>query len=71
MNNIQAPSLASSAMLTELNISVWTGRKKDRRESKTVADQNYADSGVVSVNKMLRHVPDAVLREYIVENDDE
>jgi len=53
MDNIQAPSLASSAMLTELNISVWTGRKKDRRESKTVADQNYADNGVVSVNKML------------------
>lgn len=52
-NNIEVPSLASSAMLTELNISVWTGRKKDRRESKTVADQNYADNGVVSVNKML------------------
>jgi hypothetical protein len=53
MDNIQAPSLASSAMLTELNISVWTGRKKDRRESKEVANQNYADLGVVSVNKML------------------
>ena len=53
MDNIQAPSLASSAMLTELSISVWTGRKKDKRESKTVANQNYADNGVVSVNKML------------------
>ena len=53
MDNIQVPSLASSAMLVELNISVWTGRKKDKRESKTVANQNYADSGVVSVNKML------------------
>jgi len=52
-NNIEVPSLASSAMLTELNISVWTGRKKDKRESKTVANQNYADNGVVSVNKML------------------
>jgi len=53
MDNIQAPSLASSAMLTELSISVWTGRKKDRRESKEVATQNYADQGLVSVNKML------------------
>ena len=53
MDNIQVPSLASSAMLVELSISVWTGRKKDKRESKTVANQNYADNGVVSVNKML------------------
>ena len=52
-NNIEVPSLASSAMLVELNTSVWTGRKKDKRESKTVANQNYADSNVVSVNKML------------------
>ena len=52
-NKIEVPSLASSAMLTELNISVWTGRKKDKRESKEVANQNYADNGVVSVNKML------------------
>ena len=52
-NNIEVPSLSSSAMLVELSISVWTGRKKDKRESKEVANQNYADSGVVSVNKML------------------
>lgn len=52
-NNIEAPSLASSAMLTELNISVWTGRKKDKRESKECAKFNDADIGVVSVNKML------------------
>lgn len=52
-NKIEVPSLASSAMLVELSISVWTGRKKDKRESRTVANQNYADNGVVSVNKML------------------
>ena len=52
-NNIEAPSLASSAMLTELNISVWTGRKKDKRESQECAKFNDADIGVVSVNKML------------------
>ena len=52
-SNIEVPSLASSAMLVELSISVWTGRKKDKRESKEVANQNYADSNVVSVNKML------------------
>jgi hypothetical protein len=52
-NKIEAPSLASSAMLTELNISVWTGRKKDRRESRECAKFNDAELGVVSVNKML------------------
>ena len=32
---------------------MWTGRKKDKRESKECAKFNDADIGVVSVNKML------------------
>jgi len=48
-----APSIGSSAMLVELKISCWTGRKKDKSASATVTDQNYADKGTASVNKKL------------------
>ena len=47
------PSIASSAMLCELSISQWTGRKKDRRASDDVTRDNHADVGVASVNKKL------------------
>ena len=47
------PSIASSAMLVELSVSHWTGRKKDKRASEDVADQNNAAKGVASVNKKL------------------
>lgn len=47
------PSISSSAMLVELSISVWTGRKKDKRASEDVVDQNNAVKGVASVNKKL------------------
>lgn len=47
------PSIASSAMLVELSISVWTGRKKDKKASEDVTRQNYAATGVASVNKKL------------------
>lgn len=47
------PSISSSAMLVELSISVWTGRKKDKRASADVTDQNHAAKGVASVNKKL------------------
>ena len=47
------PSIASSAMLVDLSISHWTGRKKDKRASADVTDQNNADKGVASVNKKL------------------
>ena len=50
---IVAPSIGSSAMLVELKISCWTGRKKDKVASREVTDQNYADKGTASVNKML------------------
>ena len=50
---VNAPSIGSSAMLVELKISCWTGRKKDKSASATVTSQNYADKGTASVNKML------------------
>ena len=48
-----APTLASSAMLVEVNISNWTGRKKDKRASADVTTANHADKGVANVNKKL------------------
>ena len=48
-----APTLASSAMLVEVNISTWAGRKKDKRASADVTRKNHADNGVASVNKKL------------------
>ena len=48
-----APSIASSAMLVELSISQWTGRKKDKKASVDVTSQNYAAAGVASVSKKL------------------
>lgn len=62
MNNVTAmapapqvstPSLASSAMLVELGISVWTARKLDRRASADVTTSNHAKEGVARVNKDL------------------
>lgn len=49
----EAPTLASSAMLVEVNISHWAGRKKDKRASNDVTTANHAATGVASVNKKL------------------
>ncbi len=49
----EAPTLASSSMLVEVNISNWAGRKKDKRASIDVTSANHADTGVASVNKKL------------------
>ena len=49
----EAPTLASSAMLVEVNISHWAGRKKDKRASVDVTSSNHAATGVASVNKKL------------------
>lgn len=51
--SISAPSISSSAVLIDLSISVWTGRKLDRRASEDVAAQNNADKGVANVYKKL------------------
>jgi hypothetical protein len=52
-NNITAPTLASSAMLVELGISVWTARKLDKRASEDVTTTNNADKGMANVHKRL------------------
>ena len=49
----EVPSLASSAMLVELQISTWTARKKDKRASTKVTDNNNAERGTATVNKKL------------------
>ena len=47
------PSISSASMLVELNISVWTGRKLDKRASQDVTAQANAAKGVANVNKKL------------------
>jgi hypothetical protein len=50
---ISAPSIASSAVLIDLSISTWTGRKLDKRASNDVTAQNNAAKGVANVHKKL------------------
>jgi len=50
---IEAISISSSAMLTEHTQGVWTGRKKDKRASTQVNNDNNADAGVANVYKAL------------------
>lgn len=51
--NFATPSLSSSAILVELSISVWTGRKKDKQATADVTTSNQAKAGVAAVNKKL------------------
>ena len=48
-----APTLASSAMLVEVNISQWTARKKDDQATKTVIAAYNAKQGVGGFHKKL------------------
>jgi len=50
---VVVPSISSSSVLIDLSISVWTGRKLDRRASDDVAAQNNANKGVANVHKKL------------------
>lgn len=50
---IHAPSIASSAVLIDLSISTWTGRKLDKRASNDVTASNNAAKGVANVHKKL------------------
>lgn len=52
-SQVSAPSIASSAMLCELSISQWAGRKRDKRASEQVAYDAHAKRGAASVNKLL------------------
>ena len=49
----EAPTLSSSAMLVELNISNWAGYKKDKRASDKVTADAQAKKGVANVTKKL------------------
>jgi hypothetical protein len=48
-----APTIASSAILVELTIRTWAGRKKDKRATKEVNSQNNAAKGTANVTKKL------------------
>jgi hypothetical protein len=50
---ISTPSISSSAVLIDLSISCWTGRKLDKRASNDVTAQNNAAKGVANVHKKL------------------
>lgn len=47
------PSISSSSVLVELSMSVWTGKKLDKRASEEVTTANNAAKGVARVNKSL------------------
>jgi hypothetical protein len=51
--DMPVPSIASSAMLVELSISTWTGRKKDRDAQESVEVAAHAQRGVANVVKRL------------------
>lgn len=51
--NASIPSISSSAMLVELSISSWSGRKLDKTASKEIVAQKNAAVGIANVNKKL------------------
>lgn len=53
MNTFNVATLSSSALLTELSISQWSGNKLDKSASKQVTDGANAKRGVARVNKSL------------------
>lgn len=52
-STLSLPSISSAALLVELSIATWTGRKQDKRASKEVTSSNNAASGVANVSKKL------------------
>lgn len=50
---IAVPSISGSAMLVELSIRNWAGRKLDKSASQKVTIDNRASTGVANVNKKL------------------
>ena len=53
METADVATLASASMLVEVNISHWVGKKKDKKASQVVTDQNNAKKGVANVFKSL------------------
>lgn len=52
-NVTSVPSISSSAMLVELNISTWTGRKLDKQVSAEIDAQKQTTTRIVNANKKL------------------
>lgn len=50
---VSVPSISSAAMLVELNISVWTGRKRDQKATDSIEAMSNAMKGVANVTKKL------------------
>lgn len=46
-------SISSAALLVQMSISNWAGRKLDRKASAEVSDANAAERGMANVNKKL------------------
>ena len=53
MNTTSVPSISTAAMLVELSIGTWTGRKLDKSASNDITTQNNAAKGVANVSKKL------------------
>ena len=53
MNAVSTPSIASSAMLVELNISLWTGRKFDKDVSQEIDAQKQTTTRAGNYHKKL------------------
>ena len=53
INTINTPSISSAAVLVELSISTWTGRKLDKRASDEVTTTKHAQKGTANVNKKI------------------
>ena len=68
---VTAPSIASAAMLVELSLSVWTGKKKDKAASAEVTAANNADRGVAlsEIFRVLRPGGTLVIGEELLEPD--
>ena len=50
---LSTPSISSAAVLVELSISTWTGRKLDKRASEEVTTSKHAQKGTANVNKKI------------------
>lgn len=53
MIQINTPSIQSSAMLVDLSISKWEGRKKEKQVTESVAHQALADQQMLNTTKRL------------------
>lgn len=51
--SVSVPSISASAMLVELSISTWQGRKADKKVSKEVTNSKGAKDGAAAVTKRL------------------